>query len=85
MTLAWIAATISFGSVVRKANRSFVVSPSYLPDRRPTRPYPGEEIQRAALVEREPSDPTRSFASSHRSGTGLCIITPCPPLYGRAL
>ena len=28
MALAWIGATIAFGSVVRKANRSFVVSPS---------------------------------------------------------
>ena len=26
--MAWIGATIAFGSVVRKANRSFVVSPS---------------------------------------------------------
>ena len=28
MASAWIGATITFGSVVRKANKSFVVSPS---------------------------------------------------------
>src|SRR5471032_1587064 len=30
IALGWIVATTAFGSVVRKANRSFVVSPSFI-------------------------------------------------------
>src|SRR5271166_4767394 len=56
IALAWIGATIAFGSVVRKANRSLVVSPFLdLPHRCPTGPYAGEERERPVLVESKPN------------------------------